>query len=422
MSASPSISVVVPTYNRAESVVRAVRSVLVQTFADLEVVVVDDGSTDATQAALAALDDPRLRYLSQANAGPSVARNTGAAAARSDAVIFLDSDDVAMPGWIGAHVEARTGDPVRLSRSGYLDLDAAGRLRSVVFARALTGAGHTQGTFIPGTFAIEKRLFEEVGGYEPALRFGENTELAVRVLRSWRAGQWRSTEIPRLLVRRQWSDRAAKYDDLKATTARFELEHHADVLRTHRESWSVRQSIVGVADARAGDLASARRAFLSAWRATPSDPASRRAPSRPRCLPSHGGCGAAAVRDRATLPSPTPTPGPTHTVPATPTPATTTAPVGLSPERRPGLPTAGPGRSSTRGRPGRRERRRGRGSRVSRRTQRAATSYWVPGLPRGPASRPPWATAGRCRPSARSAPSARRSPGCSVASGQTSRR
>lgn len=92
------VSVVIPTYNRARSIQRAVFSVLNQSYANLELLVVDDASTDKTLELLAAIDDPRLRVLRQPkNAGASAARQAGILAAKGDLIAFQDSDDFWLP-------------------------------------------------------------------------------------------------------------------------------------------------------------------------------------------------------------------------------------------------------------------------------------------------------------------------------------
>jgi GT2 family glycosyltransferase len=94
----PAISVIMPVYNRADTVGRAVGSVLGQSFADFELIVVDDGSTDRTAQALRNIRDPRLRLIElERNVGGNAARNHGIREARSPLITFLDSDDEYLP-------------------------------------------------------------------------------------------------------------------------------------------------------------------------------------------------------------------------------------------------------------------------------------------------------------------------------------
>ncbi len=98
MSDFPIVSVVIPAFNRVGTIREAVKSVLSQSHADLELLVVDDGSSDGTMSALADMTDPRLRLLANPrNMGPGAARNTGIRAARGDWVAFQDSDDEWLP-------------------------------------------------------------------------------------------------------------------------------------------------------------------------------------------------------------------------------------------------------------------------------------------------------------------------------------
>lgn len=95
----PLVSVIIPTFNRAYCIARAIDSALTQTYHDIEVVVVDDGSTDNTSELMHSLyaKDKRVVYIPQANTGVAGARNTGLAAARGEFLALLDSDDIWLP-------------------------------------------------------------------------------------------------------------------------------------------------------------------------------------------------------------------------------------------------------------------------------------------------------------------------------------
>ena len=98
MKTEPLVSVVIPTHQRSHLVARAVQTALKQTLAEIEVIVVIDGPDEATQRALAQIDDPRLKIVTLAsNGGAGVARNTGVNKARAKWVAFLDDDDEWMP-------------------------------------------------------------------------------------------------------------------------------------------------------------------------------------------------------------------------------------------------------------------------------------------------------------------------------------
>ena len=94
---TPLISVIIPSYNRAHVIEKSARSVLAQTFADFELLIIDDGSSDNTRQVVEGLQDDRVRYVYQENAGACAARNHGIALAQGEYIAFHDSDDLWYP-------------------------------------------------------------------------------------------------------------------------------------------------------------------------------------------------------------------------------------------------------------------------------------------------------------------------------------
>jgi glycosyltransferase involved in cell wall biosynthesis len=122
----PFFSVVIPLYNKEPHIERTLLSVLAQSFANFEVVVVDDGSKDGGANLVCSMTDPRIRLISQMNGGVSVARNTGIAHARGKWIAFLDADDWFHPEHLSVLFECISADSeARIVASGYRTIDEA---------------------------------------------------------------------------------------------------------------------------------------------------------------------------------------------------------------------------------------------------------------------------------------------------------
>lgn len=104
-------SVVLPLYNKAHTIARAINSVLAQQQEAIDIVVVDDGSTDSSASIVEAEFGDRVRLIRQRNQGPGVARNVGARAARGDVLAFLDADDEWLPGFLATGLKALQAHP-----------------------------------------------------------------------------------------------------------------------------------------------------------------------------------------------------------------------------------------------------------------------------------------------------------------------
>ncbi|MEI9983400.1 MAG: glycosyltransferase family A protein [Aliidongia sp.] len=187
------VSVVIPVYNRTAELRRAVRSVLTQTYADLELIVVDDCSTEDIRGALEDIVDSRLRLIRKpVNQGAASARNTGIQAATGRWVAFLDSDDEWVPHKLERQVRrlaSRPGD-ARICCSGYVILHAQEGRRAREFrpadwhgtARQLVwGCNLSPGS----TLIAERACFEEIGLFDVELRRFEDWDWLLRYLRRY---------------------------------------------------------------------------------------------------------------------------------------------------------------------------------------------------------------------------------------------
>ncbi|MDE2489565.1 MAG: glycosyltransferase family 2 protein [Elusimicrobia bacterium] len=186
MSSAPKVSVVIPVYNGAATIERAVRSALAQTLRDLEVVVVDDGSTDATPEVLARISDPRLRVVRQANAGRSRARNVAVREARAPYVAMLDADDLAYPDRLArqaALLDARPEIALCGTWADWIEPDGTKReWRQPVEPEDVRSAMLRSNCFIHSTVMVRKEAFEEAGGYDERLVFSEDYDLFLRLV------------------------------------------------------------------------------------------------------------------------------------------------------------------------------------------------------------------------------------------------
>lgn len=189
------VSVIIPTCNRESKIAAAVKSAMAQTYGNLEIIVVDDGSVDNTPAVLAEFGND-IRVLRQDNRGPSAARNHGAAVARGAVLAFLDSDDQWMPDKISrqlalmrragrrmsccvcnATIRRDTGDVLGES------FESAG-LRPAFIEGEWTNPGEflsTRFLLFNQVVAVRRDVFTQAGGFNENLRLLEDYELSFRL-------------------------------------------------------------------------------------------------------------------------------------------------------------------------------------------------------------------------------------------------
>jgi glycosyltransferase involved in cell wall biosynthesis len=185
----PSVSIVIPTYNRSRLLARAVKSVLNQTYKNFELIIVDDASTDNTEEVVNSFNDKRIRYLRhEKNKGEAAARNTGIKAAKYDYIAQQDSDDEWLPEKLAKQVRAFENCPPQIGvvytgfwkeengQRTYIPFEWIDKKEGDIYRQLL------KGNFIGSPVVlIKKECFDSVGLFDERLRNLVDWEMWLRI-------------------------------------------------------------------------------------------------------------------------------------------------------------------------------------------------------------------------------------------------
>ncbi len=262
------VSIIVPAYNQGRFLRGAVESALDQRDQDVEVIVVDDGSTDETAAVAEALaaSDGRVRVVRQENAGVAAARNTGLRHATGRYVCFLDADDALEGGAVAAHCAVLDEDPqVAFTYGDVLLVDEDGRRLptsySVGQARTMLSGDILPslvlgGYFPPASVMVRRRVLDEVGGFGPALGGHADYDLWLRIVADGRHAVY--VDVPVARYRRHPSGMSRDVEHMRVTrTAALDR-----LLRAHPERMA--RAIAAMQDTMS-DFAAANLELQRAW-------------------------------------------------------------------------------------------------------------------------------------------------------------
>lgn len=194
---TPKVSVIIPTYNRGDLIGRAIQSILDQTFQAFEIIIVDDGSIDSTDAIVKTFSDPRITYIYQENQGICAARNTGISSASGIYISFLDSDDALIEYALEKGVEILEQHPevglhYGLARCVSETGDFLCNHKSFLPAGIWSGLSQLQslltiGNYIPPSATmVRKKAVTDAGMFDSSFSSGsEDYDLWVRLCRHW---------------------------------------------------------------------------------------------------------------------------------------------------------------------------------------------------------------------------------------------
>jgi len=251
----PSFSVIIPSYNSTRSLPLTLASVQASDSVDVEVIVVDDGSTDDCEPLYAAIEASGIRVIRNTiNRGPGHARNVGVRETHGKWLLFLDSDDTLLPTAFESFASV-AGPSVGL-------IEGSSQVDNIPGARR---------SFLAGSFVIRRDLFDAVGGYDEELRYSENSELSWRLEKALGAMGLERRVIDDAVVSRRGVGESRNYDEARMRAAMRILDTHADRMSHQREERARHEAIAAVNAARIGEWSIARRYALRAIRSQPRD-------------------------------------------------------------------------------------------------------------------------------------------------------
>jgi glycosyltransferase involved in cell wall biosynthesis len=278
---SPTVSVVIPTRDRRHLLLRAVRSVLAQLHVGLEVLVVDDGSTDRTGEAVVSLDDPRIRMLRhRSSRGVATARNAGVEAAEGTWIALLDDDDLWAPDKLARQVTAAEEVAARWAYAGVVEIDETGRILGgepppspELLLRELPGRN-----LMPAgssNVIVRAELLRSSGGFDAALRHLADWDMWLRLARY---GPPACVAVPLVAYRLHPAQTTLDTRGMMAEARVLHDRHGADINTIRRWlAWSHlrrgrRRAAIGAYTraAASGDLASVGRVAVAALHPRPT--------------------------------------------------------------------------------------------------------------------------------------------------------
>ena len=262
-------SVVMPTRNRASLAVAQVERLQAMRSAPDEIIVIDDGSSDDTVAQLEVLVTPPLILGGRAE-GVSAARNLGIEKVTSEWTVFVDDDDVPFDNWM----ERLRGLVEDNHDAVYVSVGLDSGDGTPLPVPTVGAAFHHAGcNFMPGSFAVRTSTLREVGGFDDRIRFGEFTDLALRLFDCSHAHGWQLVHDPRPAHRitvRPPAERSSVQSEVFISSALVSIEKNERLWARDPESWALQIEIMAVAMVKAGRAGEGRAALWRAFRIAPS--------------------------------------------------------------------------------------------------------------------------------------------------------
>lgn len=266
------ISVILPTFNRSNVIVRSICSVLNQTYKDFELIIVDDGSTDCTQDMVSRIKDSRIRYIRhEKNKGAAAARNTGIKAAQCDLIAFQDSDDEWVPEKLEKQIKAILALPDdfgviysafwRLGKQKiYIPRKNISMKEGWIYKQLLYG--NIVGMPVS---LIKKECFNVVGGFSENLRALEDWELFLRISKFFK---FKYIDEP-LVLSYETEGSVSKNALAHAKAHEYILANNYSAISIDKKLLAQYIYTIGRINFQAGDAQKGKEYLIKAWKERP---------------------------------------------------------------------------------------------------------------------------------------------------------
>lgn len=255
------ISVVIPLYNKESQINQTIQSVLRQSFQDFEIVVVDDGSTDNSVSEVKRFNDPRIRIISQTNAGVSAARNRGIAEAKGEFIALLDGDDEWKPDYLATQYALTEKYPeCDVFATDYEFRSSDGEVSPTIINRLhfnsedgiLTNyfevATHSHPPICSISIMTRKGIFESIGGFPLGIRSGEDLLTWARIACRYKIAYYRKPlavfNVEGYNVQEKPKREPAEKDTVGESLLALLKEHNIPQLRSYISQWHKMRSSV----------------------------------------------------------------------------------------------------------------------------------------------------------------------------------
>jgi glycosyltransferase involved in cell wall biosynthesis len=186
----PYFSIIIPVYNKEKFVAKTIESILSQTFTDYEIIIVNDGSTDQSEAKISVFKDNRIKYYSKKNEGVALARNFGIEKATADYICFLDADDYWHPTFLETMQRYSSELPEQKVFAAAIEIETKNKTIPARYSIPSTSdfeivnffdASQKECALWTSSVCIHKSVFEKVGDFDTKIKHGEDTELWIRI-------------------------------------------------------------------------------------------------------------------------------------------------------------------------------------------------------------------------------------------------